>query len=505
MKVCKKVLSILMITALVIGMFAMNALSADAASTGVGLAEWAMRGYREGWVYVWGGSSPGGVDCSGLIWSYCGGDRTSMLADAQANGRDWGYVSDGIPNVHGLGLSRPGHVGVYIGNGMEIDSRSAASGVVLREIGYGNNWNCWFKLTAVSYPTTGWQRFNGDDYYYENGEYLTDTTRTIDGVTYYFDYAGVSSAIGSTENSGSDDTSSAVAADDGMLKKGSTGTRVADLQARLLELGYYDGAVDGDFGAMTEKAFKLFQKQVGLYEDGIAGNDAEYLFADDAPAYVPAETSAAITEDVRTSTKRIVDLAETGTADDSVTEDADQTEEAVYLTEAAEPEVKSYANGDSGDTVVTIQERLITLGYLDGVADGIFGNKTEAAVKQFQSLNTLDQTGVVDTATYDALLSDAAVKNTSAESAEDAAPIAASIAATTAKDTTVERANAAQSQRSVAVISESVSSRASSTANFEFIVWLGIMIAVMLIAFVIVFMIEKKRSRAMAYAGRRFQ
>ena len=61
---------------------------------------------------------------------------------------------------------------------------------------------------------------------------------------------------------------------------------VEKLQARLQELGYYTGAVDGDFGENTEKAFKQFQKNAGLYVDGIAGNDTEYLYADDAPAYV---------------------------------------------------------------------------------------------------------------------------------------------------------------------------------------------------------------------------
>ena len=40
--------------------------------------------------------------------------------------------------------------------------------------------------------------------------------------------------------------------------------------------------------------------------------------------------------------------------------------------------------GDKGEGVREAQEWLIELGYLEGVADGIFGKKTEAAVKKFQ-------------------------------------------------------------------------------------------------------------------------
>ena len=52
-----------------------SAFSAGASGTGAGLAEWALNAYYEGWSYVYGGSTPGAVDCSGLIYSYCGGER----------------------------------------------------------------------------------------------------------------------------------------------------------------------------------------------------------------------------------------------------------------------------------------------------------------------------------------------------------------------------------------------------------------------------------------------
>ena len=241
-----------MIAAVIASVIVVSTVSSGATATGVGLASWAMRAYNEGWSYVWGGASVGAVDCSGLIYSYCGGNRTSMLADAQANGRAWGYVSNGIPRVHGLGLSRPGHVGVYVGNGMEVDARGTGYGVCYQAV--GSSWNCWFKLTAVSYPTTGWQKFNGNSYYYENGEYIVNTTRTIDGVTYSFSSSGAATSLGSSSSSdNSSSSSSAVVQDNGPLKKGSQGDKVIKLQTRLKELGYYNGVVDGDFGEREDR------------------------------------------------------------------------------------------------------------------------------------------------------------------------------------------------------------------------------------------------------------
>ena len=63
----------------------------------------------------------------------------------------------------------------------------------------------------------------------------------------------------------------------------------------------------------------------------------------------------------------------------------------------------TYRRGSSGQTVRTIQEKLIRWGYLDGTADGIFGSKTEAAVKLFQKKNGLTADGIVGPATLKAL------------------------------------------------------------------------------------------------------
>ena len=63
----------------------------------------------------------------------------------------------------------------------------------------------------------------------------------------------------------------------------------------------------------------------------------------------------------------------------------------------------SYRLGDRGETVKTIQQKLIRWGYLDGTADGIFGSATEAAVKYFQRSNGLSADGIAGAATLKAL------------------------------------------------------------------------------------------------------
>lgn len=55
--------------------------------------------------------------------------------------------------------------------------------------------------------------------------------------------------------------------------------------------------------------------------------------------------------------------------------------------------------GSTGSEVRQIQERLIKWGYLTGTADGIYGAKTEAAVKRFQRNNGLTPDGIAGSAT----------------------------------------------------------------------------------------------------------
>ena len=57
-----------------------------------------------------------------------------------------------------------------------------------------------------------------------------------------------------------------------LYKRGMSGDMVAEIQTRLKNWGYYDGAVDGIFGSRTEKAVKYFQRTNNLAVDGQVGD-----------------------------------------------------------------------------------------------------------------------------------------------------------------------------------------------------------------------------------------
>ena len=56
-----------------------------------------------------------------------------------------------------------------------------------------------------------------------------------------------------------------------VLKQGATGGEVKEVQRRLKQWGYYNGAVDGIYGKGTVEAVKKFQQKNGIKADGIAG------------------------------------------------------------------------------------------------------------------------------------------------------------------------------------------------------------------------------------------
>lgn len=90
---------------------------------------------------------------------------------------------------------------------------------------------------------------------------------------------GSSSGKRSTSNTSSSSTSKYKTVDSiadigsapSPTKEGSSGTDVVKLQQALEYLGYYDGAIDGDYGSGTVAAVKKFQTKRGLKADGVAG------------------------------------------------------------------------------------------------------------------------------------------------------------------------------------------------------------------------------------------
>ncbi|MBQ8860616.1 MAG: peptidoglycan-binding protein [Ruminococcus sp.] len=481
MKILKRILSITIIIAILATICVMSTVSSSASGTGAGLSEWCLNAYNSGWSYVYGGCTPGTVDCSGLIYSYAGGIRTG---DAQMYNSDYiGYVSNGVPRIHGLGLWQPGHVGVYVGSGMAVDARGSQWGVCYESV-YSHGWTKYFKVPGVSYPTTGWVTVNGSDFYYENGQYLADTTRTIDGVSYTFASSGKCTSNGpSSSSNSSSSSSSTTTTNSSTLKNGSSGDAVIKLQTRLQELGYYTGIVDGNFGDGTEEAFKLFQQTAGLYVDGLAGSDVDYLYAEDAPKY-----EALVVE----NNKDDEEIASTGT-------DADDTNE-----EESTP--TSFSNGDYHEEIVKIQMRLAELNYYSGMADGSFGDMTEEAILAFQTANGITQTGEADEYTLNLLYSDSAVAN--AETQESTLEVVDSELPQSAIDANNAAINPTEgtpatevaletnklSEKALAGVADTMSFEADVNGNnFQFIFWLLVMIVVMGITFVVINTKEKKK------------
>lgn len=145
------------------------------------------------------------------------------------------------------------------------------------------------------------------------------------------------------------------------LKKGSAGDDVKKLQQELIDLGYLTGKADGKFGPQTEKAVTNFQKVNGLTADGLAGTG--------------------------TLTKLYSGNAKKNTV---VVNETKETEQKTSTT---------LKKGDDNDAVKELQKKLISLGYLNGKADGKFGMMTYQALVAFQKANSLTADGVAGTKT----------------------------------------------------------------------------------------------------------
>jgi peptidoglycan hydrolase-like protein with peptidoglycan-binding domain len=63
-----------------------------------------------------------------------------------------------------------------------------------------------------------------------------------------------------------------------ILRKGMSGIEVIKLQKQLKNLGFLNGAIDGDFGVSTEAAVKAAQIRYGLEPDGVVGGGTWKVF-----------------------------------------------------------------------------------------------------------------------------------------------------------------------------------------------------------------------------------
>ncbi len=71
-----------------------------------------------------------------------------------------------------------------------------------------------------------------------------------------------------------------------LLRNGSIGPEVLELQEKLKALGYYAGELDGQYGKGTAEAITLFQSQHGLSPDGMAGQQTLGMIYSEAAQHV---------------------------------------------------------------------------------------------------------------------------------------------------------------------------------------------------------------------------
>ena len=146
---------------------------------------------------------------------------------------------------------------------------------------------------------------------------------------------------------------------DKVLKKGDDSPTVAIVQTRLMELGYMDSDEPTEhFGSITEAALIRFQKHNDLNPNGQLGEGTWLLLMNEAAGLCVMQ------------------------------------------------------DGDEGDDVEDVQTRLYELGYLGkSFITGSYGEKTSAAVADFQKANGLKSDGMVGHETLDVLYGDEVVGN----------------------------------------------------------------------------------------------
>ena len=256
---------------------------------------------------------------------------------------------------------------------------------------------------------------------------------TADGVAGAKTLAAIASALRGTTTSTGSTT---------IIRLGSQGSRVSQLQQDLKTLGYYTAEITGNVGSKTQAAIKKFQEKNGLTADGIAGPDTLAAIA----RLVGSGGSSSSSGSSSGSTLR---LNSTGDAVRALQQNlttlgfyyGDITGHYGSLTETAVRKFqqsrgmtadgiagaktlaaiasalggsgatvaggssKTLREGDSGAAVTELQNMLKALGYYYGDITGHFGSLTRQAVRKFQEANNLTVDGVAGPATLNKLRS----------------------------------------------------------------------------------------------------
>ena len=168
------------------------------------------------------------------------------------------------------------------------------------------------------------------------------------------------------------------------LKRGDRSETVKSLQQILTKAGVYDSEINGVFDSETSKAVKQFQRSNGLGVDGVVGK----------------KTWAALIDGDSTTANQAFDNTPF-TNDSGFTESSGQRIGTPVLRQ-----------GDQGEDVRKLQQRLQELGYFNSRITGSFGSVTKSAVIRFQKDKGLRASGIVEGKTQ-AALDDSGASNNS--------------------------------------------------------------------------------------------
>lgn len=193
------------------------------------------------------------------------------------------------------------------------------------------------------------------------------------------------------------------------LKEGMEDAYVAQLQEKLMKLGFMENDEPTQFyGPVTAASVKIFQRQNNLAQDGIAGAETLAAIMSEGAKYY-AVSKGVSGSDVKRIQGRLYELGYVPSGDavngnfDDITEQAvrklqevnqltvdgkvgSQTLNLLY-SDTVKPNFLTY--GEKNEVVLKSQNRLKSLGYLTTEPDGNYGDDTMLAVKQFQSRNGL--------------------------------------------------------------------------------------------------------------------
>lgn len=208
-----------------------------------------------------------------------------------------------------------------------------------------------------------------------------------------------------------------------IIKLGSQGASVSELQAALKLLGYFTDKVNGFYGESTASAVSRFQQASGLNADGIAGAETwNRLF----PSITAADNQQSTVANNRQNSST---NSASGFPVPSSLQTVNRRDSRVNVTPSPEyvnrpnpvvPTITSVSTtlnaqtnvvslpilkrGMRGPAIVQLQGRLRSLGFFSNSIDGVFGEATQVAVKAAQQKFNLEADGVVGAATWSALL-----------------------------------------------------------------------------------------------------